>query len=203
MNWPRKRGCILWSTAVALALLLAAAAGFLLFTGPRNLAQYPPAGESPYLLPWPAGTTYWCVQSNRGIVSHRGRGEFACDFYMPVGSDVCASRAGTVVRVVDHHDGHGYHWPNNRVVIRHEDGTHAHYVHGKQNGSYVREGQTVVRGQPICASGHVGNSMMPHLHFQVTAPDSGRTIPVTFADVSRHRGVPRMFRRYTSGNNVP
>ncbi len=47
---------------VGIAALLAA---YWIFTGPENLDQYPPAGESPYLLPWPAGTTYLCVQSNR------------------------------------------------------------------------------------------------------------------------------------------
>ena len=60
-RWPRiLRRCAL----VLLALLTAA---YLLFTGPRHLDHYPPRDGSPYRLPWPAGQTKFCGQSNRGI----------------------------------------------------------------------------------------------------------------------------------------
>ncbi len=182
---------------VGIAALLAA---YWIFTGPENLDQYPPAGQSPYLLPWPARTTYLCVQSNRGIVSHREGEQFAYDFYMPVGSEVCAARAGEVTRVVQDRDGHGYQFPNNLIVVTHEDGTLGCYLHIKKDGSRVAVGDRVARGQVIAASGHVGNSMMPHLHFHVTDPATRATMPVTFADVKKDRGIPRMFKRYTSGN---
>ena len=42
---------------------------------------------------------------------------------MPVGSDVCAARAGVVTWVVDSHDGNGINAPNNSIAIRHDDGT--------------------------------------------------------------------------------
>ena len=125
---------------------------------------------------------------------------YTYDFAMPEESEVCAAREGEVVAGVQHHDGHGYRWPNNKVVVRHDDGTLGAYLHIRKDGSLVAEGDRVARGQAIALSGHVGNSMLPHLHFHVSDPARGETVPVSFADVARHRGVPRMFCRYMSGN---
>jgi murein DD-endopeptidase MepM/ murein hydrolase activator NlpD len=188
---------------LGVGFLLAVGAAYWIFTGPADLAQYPAAGASPYRLPWTAGQTFTCVQSNRGIVSHRGSEQFAYDFGMPLGTELRAARAGRVVRVVAEHDGHGYHWPNNLVLIEHEDGTRACYAHIRKDGSRVRVGDEVVQGQVIALSGHVGNSMMPHLHFHITDPQKKSTIPITFSDVNQDRGIPRMFKRYTSGNIAP
>jgi murein DD-endopeptidase MepM/ murein hydrolase activator NlpD len=180
-----------------LAMLLVTGAGmYWIATGPQNLGQYPVAATSPYRLPYPADKTWLCVQSNRGVVSHRGWEQFAYDFAMPVGSDICAARAGEVVKVVVEHDGHGYQWPNNMVVIRHEDGTQASYLHIKKDGSRVAVGDRVSQGQVIAASGHVGNSMLPHLHFHVTDAERTSTLPISFSDVGRDLGVPRMFKWY-------
>lgn len=188
------------------ALLILAALGlagwwvsFLSLTGVRDESLYPPPQRSPYLLPFPAGRTYVVCQGNRGVVSHREWEEFAFDFAMPVGSDVCAARGGLVVRVVDDHDGHGRHAPNNRIDIDHGDGTVGKYLHIRQGGSYVHVGERVVRGQRIAASGHVGLSMLPHLHF-VVDDWRGNSQPISFADVDSDRGIPRMFKRYSSGN---
>jgi murein DD-endopeptidase MepM/ murein hydrolase activator NlpD len=177
-------------------LIVTGVAVYWIATGPEHLEQYPAAAESPYRLPYPADKTYLCVQSNRAVVSHRGWERFAYDFAMPVGSELCAARAGEVVKVVVEHDGHGYKWPNNMVVIRHEDGTLASYLHIKKDGSRVALGDRVTQGQVIAASGHVGNSMLPHVHFHVTDPDRKSTVPVSFSDVDRDRGVPRMFKWY-------
>lgn len=187
---------------IPIVLLLCLVAAYALVTGPENLAQYPDAETSPYRLPWPAGITRRCIQSNRGIVSHRRVDRFAYDFYMPVGSDICAARAGVVVRVVDHHDGNGYKWPNNVIIIEHEDKTLGCYAHIMKGGSRVVVGDKVQQGQIIAASGNVGNSMMPHLHFHVNAPDRKSTLPIAFADCKRDAGIPRMFKSYTSGNVV-
>lgn len=185
------------------ALLAALAAAYFVFTGPADLETYPDAATSPYRLPFPAGKTWLCVQSNRGIVSHRKGERFAYDFAMPEGAEVCAARSGEVVAVVQHHDGHGYRRPNNKVVVRHDDGTLGAYLHIRKDGSLVAEGERVAQGQVIALSGHVGNSTLPHLHFHVGDPARGETVPVSFADVDRHRGVPRMLFRYTSGNTPP
>jgi murein DD-endopeptidase MepM/ murein hydrolase activator NlpD len=191
---------ILRGAGVGLVVLFSTAiAAYVLFTGPRGLEAYPDPAASPYLLPYPAGVTWICIQSNRGVVSHRGSGEYAYDFRMPEGSAICAARGGTVVRVEESRDGHGYRWPNNYVVIDHGDGTSGHYLHLRKGGALVEAGDRVQQGEQIAESGHVGNSSMPHLHFHVTNADR-ETIPISFRDVDRHQGVPRMFYSYTSGN---
>ena len=188
---------------IILAIFGVLITAYLLFTGPRNLDRYPSRGTSPYRLPWPARQTWFCGQSNRGIVSHRGWEEFAYDFNMPVGSTVCAARAGQVVRINVSHDGHGFHMPNNFIAIDHGDGTVGWYLHLQQGGSLVQLDDRVAQGQPIARSGHVGRSLAPHLHFQVTDRDQTGTLPISFTDVPGQRGVPRMLFFYTSGNTPP
>lgn len=194
---PRRR----WWAACGLAFVVLAPA-YLVFTGPQRLDHYPSRETSLYRLPWPAGGARWCVQSNRGIVSHRGEEEFAYDFYMPVGSAVCAARDGIVTRVEQEHEGQGFSVPNNLIAIEHADTTRAWYLHMEKGGSLVRVGERVRRGQKIARSGNVGRSTGPHLHFQVTEALL-RTVPVSFGDVTKHAGVPRMLFRYTSGNSAP
>ncbi len=189
-----------WGAGGLLVLLIAA---YLLLTGPRDLARYPARETSPYKLPFPAGQSWLCCQSNRGLVSHRGSEEFAFDFKMPEGSDVCAARAGAVVAVVVSHEGHGLKAPNNFIAVEHSDGTSGWYLHLQHDGSLVRVGERVVQGQRIGRSGHVGRSITPHLHFHVRDPARRTTLPVSFADVTKHAGVPRMGFHYTSGNAAP
>jgi murein DD-endopeptidase MepM/ murein hydrolase activator NlpD len=167
--------------------------------GADTSARYPARATSPYLLPWPAGIAYLCAQGNRGVVSHKGAGQYAYDFAMPVGSDVCAARAGVVNKIIVRHDGQGTRAPNNLIAVDHGDGTTGWYLHLKQRGSYVEVGATVRQGQRIGASGNVGRSLIPHLHFHVK-DQTGNTIPITFRDVAVDHGIPRMFRHYTSGN---
>jgi len=169
-------------------------------TGPTNLSQYPAADQSPYRLPWAAGKTFRCCQSNRGVVSHRGREQFAYDFAMPVGTDVCAARGGKVIKVTINHDGHGRNMPNNLIAIQHDDGTLGYYLHLRKDGSRVKVGDMVKQGQVIAASGHVGKSLMPHLHFHVMDSNRKSTLPLSFSDIDKDSGVPRMFKTYTSGN---
>jgi murein DD-endopeptidase MepM/ murein hydrolase activator NlpD len=205
-----------WARRIAITLtvllLLAAALGHILFTGPADLSIYPPPQASCYRLPFPAGVRRFCIQGNRGGYSHRGWQEFAWDFCMPVGSDVCAARAGVVARVEVSYDGHGLH--NNEIIIDHRDGTFGFYLHLMKGGSYVRVGQRVGQGQRIAASGDVGYSTAPHLHFQVgrweiiQSPAGQPTwklhlLPVTFADVATDHGIPRSLKWYTSGNAMP
>jgi murein DD-endopeptidase MepM/ murein hydrolase activator NlpD len=204
---PRALGTLGWVWRafgiLLVVVLVGLIAGYSLATGPADVSHYPPAAQSPYRLPWAAGQAHLCVQGNRGIVSHRGWEQYAYDFAMPVGTEVCAARGGKVVTVVVSHDGHGYHWPNNLVAIRHDDDTLGHYLHLRKDGSRVKVGDTVKQGQVIAESGHVGNSMMPHVHFHVTDASRKTTLPITFADVSQDAGIPRMFKTYTSGNLPP
>ena len=188
---------------LSLALLAGLATGYCVATGPDDISQYPPAAQSPYRLPWAAGQAHLCVQGNGGIVSHRDWERFAYDFTMPVGTEICAARGGKVLTVIVSHDGHGYHWTNNLVAIEHDDQTRGYYLHLKKDGSRVKAGDIVKQGQVIAESGHVGNSMMPHLHFPVTDAKRTSTLPITFSDVSQDAGIPRMFKTYSSGNLPP
>jgi murein DD-endopeptidase MepM/ murein hydrolase activator NlpD len=120
---------------------------------------------------------------------------------MPVGSDVCAARGGTVVYVDVEHDGNGRHADNNLIKVDHGDGTFGWYLHLRRGGSYLKPGQKIKQGDVIAASGNVGMSLLPHLHFNVTDQEY-RLLPVTFADVESDGGIPRMFKRYTSGNSA-
>ena len=194
---PRWRSFLVLLVASAAALVGIA---YVTFTGPKDLARYPASTASPYKLPWPGGITWLCAQSNRGVVSHRGSEEFAFDFKMPEGSEVSAARGGVVAAVDVGHDGNGLNAPNNHIVIEHPDGTRGVYLHLQRGGSLVAVGDRVTQGQKIGRSGNVGRSLTPHLHFHVSAPEGG-TIPITFSDVLTDEGVPRMFRRYTSGNH--
>lgn len=187
---------LVWGTLLSAATLVLSVS---CLTGPRDLSKYPEAKNSPYKLPWKDGETRFCVQGNWGIVSHRDHGEFSYDFFMPVNSIVTAARAGVVTRVVQKHTGNGTNKPNNKVVIRHADGTFGSYLHLVKGGSLVKVGQTVRQGEAIARSGNVGRSMLPHLHFHVSKK-GGETIPIAFVDVTEDRGIPRMFKFYKSGN---
>lgn len=196
-RWRRR---LLWG---AVALLVGLLVAYALFTGPRGLASYPARTTSPYKLPWPAGQSWLCCQSNRGVVSHRGWQEFAFDFLMPEGSPVCAARGGVVTAIVVNHDGHGLNAPNNYIAIDHGDGTSGWYLHLLKDGSLVELRQRVAQGERIGRSGHVGRSLAPHLHFHVRETARHVTVPVSFADVDEHAGVPRMGFTYVSGNHAP
>ncbi len=105
--------------------------------------------------------------------------------------------------MVIQHDGHGLHAPNNLISIEHDDGTLGWYLHLQKGGSLVRVGEKVAQGQMIARSGHVGRSLAPHLHFQVTDNAHHGTLPIAFADIPGQRGIPRMLFFYTSSNPPP
>jgi hypothetical protein len=196
-RWVRRVVLAGWLSALIVALTL-----YVLRTGVSESDIYPSHEESPYVLPWPGGMTWTCIQGNRAIVSHHSEWDkYAYNFAMPIGSPVAASRDGVVVDLVDDFDGNGLDKPSNYLRIRHGDGTYADYGHIRQHGDHVRIGDRVRQGQIIAESGNVGFSTSPHLHFEVYIFDGQwRSIPVTFRDVPIRSGIPRMWLRYTSGN---
>jgi hypothetical protein len=114
------------------------------------------------------------------------------------GESVLAPADGTVVGVSDIHPdapvgnvgqtpGHGNH-----IVLDIGSGRYAVLAHLRQGSARVGEGERVRVGQQIAAVGDSGNSLAPHLHFQVQeGPDFGeqaRTVPVVFRDVVLIRG---------------
>ena len=147
---------------------------------------FPRPADSPYVLPYPAGKSYVVSQSycnSRG--GHRNR--IALDFMMPMGAQITASRGGEVIAVKENfEDGDLQRGHNNRVLIRHDDGTVAWYAHLQQDSVVVDVGQTVAPGQPIANCGNTGNTgNLPHLHFEVfrqRAFDYSDAIPVSFSN---------------------
>ena len=171
---------------------------YLLLHGRVDPAAYA-AAPSTLKLPFPKGERTWVIQGNNSRFNHtRGNlaQDFAWDFRRPCGTPVLAALAGTVTSVIDHNDGIG--GDNNEIEIRHADGSVASYLHILHNSAQVLVGAVVSQGDRLAAVGSVGHSLTGHIHFHVR--NGASTIPVKFADVTRHDGIPRGFRFYTSGN---
>lgn len=125
-----------------------------------------------YDLPLAQGKAFLLMQGYGGKFSHNTPEHFyALDFEMPESTPVYAAREGTVVAVETSYTVGGTD-PSledkaNYVSVLHSDGTFSQYVHLRPNGSAVKVGQSVKRGQLIGYSGNTGFSSGPHLHFQV------------------------------------
>jgi hypothetical protein len=99
--------------------------------------------EFPYLLPAKAGTMVACSS----VVDSRN--ERSVGFEMEGSGEVCASRKGVVIRVVEHNDPTGpmENQPMNRLQVLHADGTVGEYVHFAFRGITCQPGQTVIPGE--------------------------------------------------------
>jgi murein DD-endopeptidase MepM/ murein hydrolase activator NlpD len=157
-----------------------------------------------YALPFAINTSHRLVQGYFGHFSHKERA--ALDFKMKRGTKILAAREGIVVRVKQ--DGNKGGWNKkyrpygNNVVIQHADGSRAGYWHLKFNGSLVKVGDSVKKGQPIALSGKTGYAALPHLHFLVwTFKGSGewKQIPTRF-QTSKGIKYLRAMRKYRSTN---
>jgi hypothetical protein len=129
--------------------------------------------DSEYRLPFDCGVKKTCSNGNH-TSSHSGKDEYAYDFATPVGTDVRAMRAGTVLRVRNVsspgdacYDGGGSACANyaNTVEVKHSDGTVALYMHLSK--TKVTKGQPVAQGDLVGLSGNSGWTTGPHLHVQV------------------------------------
>lgn len=157
--------------------------------------RYPSYKTSAYILPWQVGETYKVGQGNCTFGSHRedSLGKYAYDFPMPLGTSIVASRAGTVVHVVESHvDGTGIKGEENVVVIEHDDGSIAIYGHLTTLGAQVEKHQEVAQGDLIGLSGNSGGSTAPHLHFHVESCTqkiencTREAVPINFSNTHAH-----------------
>ena len=84
------------------------------------------------------------------------------DFGTPVGTQIMASAAGSVViaRSSGYNGGYGAY-----IVVQHSNGTQTLYAHLSQ--VYIGVGAQVSQGQVIGLSGNSGRSTGAHLHFEV------------------------------------
>ena len=186
------------AVVVPIVWILAWLIPYLLLRGRVDPATYASA-PSAFRLPFPSGERTWVVQANNSRFNHTKDNltqDFAWDFRRPCGTPVLAALAGTVTSVIDRNDGIG--GDNNEIEIRHADGSVASYLHILHNSAAVLVGAVVSQGDRLASVGSVGHSLTGHIHFHVRAGTN--TIPLKFSDVTRHDGIPRGFRFYTSGN---
>lgn len=112
----------------------------------------------------------------------------AVDVVMPVGTEIVAARAGTVISVKDdyHMSGrNGYFLDKaNYVSVLHDDGTYATYAHTLMGSAQVKPGDQVDVGQVLARSGSSGFSTGPHLHFVIRKNVGMRTVSVPFIVVT-------------------
>ena len=142
-----------------------------------------------YGLPYSKGSSFIIAQGYNGKSSHKGKS--AIDFAMKIGTRICASRDGVVIKTKSNSNKGGgsrkFSKYGNFVMIEHSDNTVATYYHLKHRGVVVRAGQKVLKGQGIGYSGNTGYSTGPHLHFAVfktTNKKTTQTLPVKFGTTS-------------------
>ena len=162
----------------------------------------PVKGDAQFLLPFDSRINWIVGQGVSGAYSHTGREEFSLDFAMPEGTQILASRRGTVVRVVDGFTRCclpvGRSHEANQVIVLHANGTFASYVHLRP-GIPVKPGQSVDAGELVGYSGSTGYATMPHLHFSVSIRDASKqpqTIPVRFQNGTPQGYLPKPWRLY-------
>ena len=148
-------------------------------------------------LPFTDDTARLVIQGNGGAFSHTDNYQYAWDFDMPEGTPVAAAAEGVVAETVD---GYTEGAPDKRlqnranlIVVDHGGARFSVYQHLMPGGILVREGDRVLRGQPIGKSGNTGFTSRPHLHFAVI-DHRNRSQPVCVRDVEG--GVPVENRSY-------
>ncbi len=130
-----------------------------------------------FSLPFPKNRSYKIIQGYNGSHSHNtDYSRYAIDFSLKINDTVCSAADGYVVGVIKDYElgGTTEDWIDysNYITIYHpKSGLFTQYVHLIKNGSFVKVGDTVIKGQPIGLSGMTGYTTVPHLHFNVLKPD--------------------------------
>ncbi|MCK9372859.1 MAG: M23 family metallopeptidase [Sulfuricurvum sp.] len=159
-----------------------------------------------YRLPFSGGKCVEVSQGYNGAVSHKGLSAYAVDFAIPIGTPIYAAREGEIVGVDVSHDLGGaspeYRPYMNYINIKHSDGTLGNYFHLKLNGSVVKIGQKIKRGDLIGYSGSTGYCTAPHLHFSVSTVDPvsmrrPMNLPIKMQTLNGIVMAPRKGDRYT------
>lgn len=141
--------------------------------------------------PFPKGKKYRIIQGYNGNYSHNNDyNRYAIDFDLKVNDTICSADDGVVVGVIEDYKygGHTQIWRDNDrsnfITIYHpHSGIYTQYGHLIYQGSLVKVGDEVKKGQPIALSGMTGFTDISHLHFNVLVPKKGGTFvstPITF-----------------------
>lgn len=148
----------------------------------------PPQAAAPssplYSLPYAPGSEFLVGQGYLEGPTHEGL--HAVDWLMPEETPILATRPGVVVQAIASFSKSGLtedmKEKANLVVIQHDDGTYAQYLHLAQDGVKVQVGQQVRKGETIALSGNTGFSSTPHLHFMVYQMQGNRmeSLPTRF-----------------------
>lgn len=85
---------------------------------------------------------------------------YGIDIGMPNGTEICATKDGTVTSAVEGKTGYGYY-----IILDHGDGVETLYAHCSE--LLVEVGDEVTKGTVIAKVGSTGNSTGPHCHFEV------------------------------------
>lgn len=134
------------------------------------------------------------IQGPFGSFSHQrgSQDEQAYDWSMPVGTPVYAARDGVVVGTRSDVSKGGrsvVFKPNfNYVIVRHNDGTFAEYLHLQPKGARVRMCQRVTTNTVLGLSGNTGFTSTPHLHFALFRTLDGlkrQTLPIHFTNLAK------------------
>jgi hypothetical protein len=187
------------SSGVFSSLLL-----FILLTGAALAGDERPPGFGGIPFPVPSAKytqpvkhPAYILQGNGGWFSHSdSHSRHAWDYSLPVGAEVVAARAGVVSFIrndsnIGGADYEQYQNEANFILIDHLDGTLGQYYHLSKTDFLAREGEYVLRGEPIAQSGDTGFTLGPHLHFAVLDRETLNSIPARFSDFRKNKGLPR------------
>jgi len=129
-----------------------------------------------YYLPFPAGKSY----PRMPTPGHNSpTNKYAIDFSMPIGTPVCASADGIVVKIVE--SGPDTGGQQNSLIIQHADGSFTMYLHLRHKGVVPKLGDFVFQGDIVAYSGASGTGV-PHLHFSVNKGQTLESVPIEFEE---------------------
>ncbi|WP_179346310.1 M23 family metallopeptidase [Winogradskyella ursingii] len=137
-----------------------------------------------YTLPFPINKKYKIIQSFGDRFSHNlEHSKYALDIGTQIGDTITAARKGKVFYIKgdskEHCRTRKCMNKANKILVIHDDGTIANYVHLDFNGVLVNVGDEIEVNQPIGISGMTGFTTTPHLHF-VVHKYGGISIPFYF-----------------------
>ncbi len=127
-------------------------------------------------LPFLKGRQYKVIQGNNTNYTHNTNySRYAVDFNLKKNDTICSATSGFVVGVIDKYKygGKGNEWePYGNFITIYEpnSGIFTQYVHLTENGSLVKIGDRIKKGQAIGLSGMTGQTDVEHLHFNCLIP---------------------------------